>query len=1431
MALNLGDINFGLGVDSQGLDKSVQALIKFGDAVESAARRSGDAAQATAAAFRRQEAAALSALQKVLNMNQAIRLAGAGAPNTLLDQTAKAFSDFSAKMRSGEQDALSFQRAQAKMTAELGAARRALIDFKSAEDQVDQGTKMTVNQIMRLNEVLDSLTKKTTFADTQQGSSKILQMSASLNKMAQEAKATDAQLAKVKAGIASMTALPDTFANTQSGSAKIIQTAAAFDKMTAAASTSAAEIRKNWTEMQKLNTVFERTQGTAGKSPFFSQTSSGSGNIIAMQALIKAMQEAEEPASKFKVLLKDLSSAATLTAGPLSGLGARVTAFTSIITRSNLVLAGMVIGLAGVGFALFKLSEGAVETAIKLNVIEQRFAQLTGSGTEAQITLDHLREVADRSGTSFLVIADQFSKFSAAAQGSSLSGKQVADVFDQVVQAAGGMHLSTQNLEAVLLALEQMMSKGVISSEELRKQLGNALPGAFETAAKAMGKTTQELDRLLKAGAITSDEFLTKFAPALLKSFNIDPEKKVESLQSNLTRLSNKTVELFAAFDKASASSAVFSVSLKALIGLMDLLIAGMENLTAATLGFTTGMIAFIATSARGQAAILAIWGAIRNFSIGATLASLAAGGLAGVLARIAVVSIAAVAGFVLWKTATGEATDKTKELTDQIDDYLKARENLTKGNSNTPDTLMRQVSAQIEQTREAIRAQQDLAIATDQAMQQFKGLGEEGQALGMQLAGSPNEAAENVKILTGNLNELDKRYKLLREDLQKQVDTEGNLSKVESERVFKALQKAQEEIDANNKLGQAFQRSQLAGERAKKEIADTKDVQQFVNSLESAGLALESSELLNRLESFKKSLVQKTLGEIADKLYDVSRAAQQAGAVAATITQHGELGATFGEMLKQEQDIDNQNYALVKSFFALYGNMTQAQKAANTLTDALKLQLEAERNLEKINVSRELGRTLQEMAGASAAVSTGIVHISSVLSGLRQNFDLEDKIRQFSDQVARSGEKGASAAAKIEEYRQRLISIQESVQAEGLADVNLQIDRLNQELAMMPKGADAVEKLKEGFQIEDQVKAVVDQLVAMGVAIDTAQEAGNRLSEALHKVADANDKLDGTKELMRGLGQAASSAFDKLIDGGTSLGKIFGDLLLDVEKLVIKLTLINPFLNWLTGAQGKNALPVLDTSKLFGGGQTGAGALSWIFGGAQAKQDASGNWIPGRGGFPEMAGITEGDDVLKMGGIEAGNEMEAAIKRGSTFFNQGLLGVFSQAVSWIGNAIGSLFRGGSGGGEGIFGKVLGGISSLFGGGGGLSSAAASATDDFGNLVEAIAGKGMAWDHGAKYAANGMVLGGTTLFGGPNGPIIGGELGKDSEGLLPLRRGADGKLGVIAHGNDNHDWRRQGNGPSVVMNVYAQDAPSFGYSRAQILSQMNSGLSAVQRNN
>jgi tape measure domain-containing protein len=127
--INLGDIVWGLGPDTTKLRAALSAILDFGEATERAADSAEDGAKKTEAAFRKQEAAIVSAQMKMMQFNAAAR--NAGAPVAVTNQSTLAFKELSNQMVMGELTQLQFNRAQQRFSTEMLRSKMALTDFKS----------------------------------------------------------------------------------------------------------------------------------------------------------------------------------------------------------------------------------------------------------------------------------------------------------------------------------------------------------------------------------------------------------------------------------------------------------------------------------------------------------------------------------------------------------------------------------------------------------------------------------------------------------------------------------------------------------------------------------------------------------------------------------------------------------------------------------------------------------------------------------------------------------------------------------------------------------------------------------------------------------------------------------------------------------------------------------------------------------------------------------------------------------------------------------------------------------------------------------------------------------------------------------------------------------------------------------------------------
>lgn len=204
------------------------------------------------------------------------------------------------------------------------------------------------------------------------------------------------------------------------------------------------------------------------------------------------------------------------------------------------------LALARTGVAAFlgsQVVQGAKRAASALY-------EASAAGERLRTTLDfatgnsaremtYLTDLAARYGLRLNDTAKAYASFAAAARGTALEGQKTRDVFESISKASAVMGLTSEQSAGALLALQQMVSKGTVQAEELRGQLGERLPGAFQVAAKAMGVTTQELGKMLEQGQVVADDFLPKFAAALNEHIGDASERAADRLDAAVNRLDN----------------------------------------------------------------------------------------------------------------------------------------------------------------------------------------------------------------------------------------------------------------------------------------------------------------------------------------------------------------------------------------------------------------------------------------------------------------------------------------------------------------------------------------------------------------------------------------------------------------------------------------------------------------------------------------------------------------------------------------------------------------------------------------------------------------------------------------------------------------------------------------------------------------------------
>lgn len=181
-----------------------------------------------------------------------------------------------------------------------------------------------------------------------------------------------------------------------------------------------------------------------------------------------------------------------------------------------------------------RLIRDAIDARTAMLKMEQAFKVATGSVAAANKEIEFIKETSSELGISFRNAGVAFSRFAIAARTNSKIAAESRDIFFNFAKALRVSGAGAQQTRLAFLALEQMVSKGKVSMEELRRQLGDQLPGAIQIAARAMDMQTSTFIKAVESGNVLAEDLLPAMSKELSKM-----EDPTENLISSLSKLDN----------------------------------------------------------------------------------------------------------------------------------------------------------------------------------------------------------------------------------------------------------------------------------------------------------------------------------------------------------------------------------------------------------------------------------------------------------------------------------------------------------------------------------------------------------------------------------------------------------------------------------------------------------------------------------------------------------------------------------------------------------------------------------------------------------------------------------------------------------------------------------------------------------------------------
>ena len=171
---------------------------------------------------------------------------------------------------------------------------------------------------------------------------------------------------------------------------------------------------------------------------------------------------------------------------------------------------GAIVG-AGIGAQVGAIRQalgGIAAYGAELNKLRIALRGVTESQAEYEQTLGIIKQATQDFAIPQSVLTRQFTRLQASVAGAGGSVGDTEKAFKGIVAAVRATGGSLQDVDSALTATAQVFSKGKVSAEELRQQIGERLPGAFTIFAKSIGLTPQELDKALEDGKVSLSDFL-----------------------------------------------------------------------------------------------------------------------------------------------------------------------------------------------------------------------------------------------------------------------------------------------------------------------------------------------------------------------------------------------------------------------------------------------------------------------------------------------------------------------------------------------------------------------------------------------------------------------------------------------------------------------------------------------------------------------------------------------------------------------------------------------------------------------------------------------------------------------------------------------------------------------------------------------------------
>jgi len=807
----------------------------------------------------------------------------------------------------------------------------------------------------------------------------------------------------------------------------------------------------------------------------------------------------------------------------------------------------------------------SVQVAARMEGLRASFSALAGSTTAGQQQFQQLFDMAQRVGVAFEPLAQGWRRLTAAATQAQVPLSTQSRLLETLANESRRLGLSSEEMQRVLTGVSQVFSKGTLSMEEMRQQIGEGLPTAMAALARGLGVTTAELTKMIETGTIGARTFASAFTRGL-GEVQASGTQMADGMIQAFNRLGNAILQLRDTLVKSGLAQYLTTVlgNIREVVEWTNKMMAGTP--TTVPIGPNLGELGVSeenirrlqqvdAAIARAQAGVAGARTTQRREELQKQLE-----GLTEIRDQILESGKATQAQADAQAKVTAEANKTTSQMERQVeyadtlrkalDERRKAEEAFRKEAALAPERLGRPAGT----PEERIRFQQGLQKATEESLTKITTLAAQPPAgvtvpadLQKDLAALDVQYGKNRASIDAIRDAEQERQRAARAAAAEEERAAGQLIQIQA-----TVQRAKEFMARSDET-----EAQRAMARIREQgIAQQRAIEQAILQYQqSAALRRRDPGMLQDLEAIKAALPQIIQTQ---ELQAFNQAMEQN--VIAPLEQ---LAAQYG-LTKQARDADK------ASMLAAQAAGTTFAAQANALADTVRRLADAAQQTRLDRLSTEVTTLLRDMSGVAlspletelAKIADRFRDIDAALLKAYQDYERTwesaspEQRQQIATQLNAIAEGWQNIGRAQEEAMQR------AREAPGVALLERMQARLEQMGA--PRGGEAFpfeesreqiklrqeaaranltpEQQQQFRALDQQIQRQREALYAIGLFEDLASSVGNAWTQALTNIADGTARVSDAfkamaKSILQSISQIASQeAFRALIRIGAGL-------------------------------------------------------------------------------------------------------------------------------------------------------------------------------------------------------------------------------------------------------------------------------------------------------